>query len=225
MSEIQRRKSQRLASALQALTSDLDIQAMETEVDENVTASDMTPQDYMSQDPRGYGDNGQDAAKQYLGQDQDQADFQAAIAELEDVSDCEDGQCDASEDEEDEDFEAAFAAAMAQEDEIEEAEQEEIEQGSIEQGDPGVDEFGSQMTYDTDNVRQLGSDYGVDFDGDEELQETIRAVPGRTQKQAKIKKLIARIQNVANHLERTGRKKLAYRLDIVCNNLESKYLK
>ena len=105
------------------------------------------------------------------------------------------------------------------------AEQEEnAETASIIQGDPGVKEVGSQATYDTANVRDLGSDYGVDFDGDQNLQDSIRNVPGRAEKQARIKKLIARIENVANELEATGRKSLAYRLDVVCNHLEAKYL-
>ena len=95
---------------------------------------------------------------------------------------------------------------------------------SILQGDPGVDEVCSQSTYDTDEVRELGSDYGVDFNGDQDLQDSIRQIPGRAEKQAKIKKLIARIENVANEFEATGRKSLAYRLDVICNNLEAKYL-
>ena len=225
MSTIQRRNSQRLASALEALTSDLDmdVTASEVETDENIVSAGLSPQEYMRQDGRDYGDNGEQAAMQYLGQDEDDQDFKAAIAQLEDASDCEQQ---TTESEDDQDFQAAFAQAMeeaVQEDEVQESEQEEVEQASIEQGDPGVDDFGSEETFDTDNVRQLGSDYGVDFDGDEDLQDTIRNVPGRTQKQAKIKKLIARIENVANHLEKTGRKKLAYRLDVVCNNLEAKY--
>ena len=192
MATIQRRNSQRLASALQALTADLDVDAteMQVETNENIKSGSKTPKEYMDQDGRGYGDNSEDAAKQYLGEDYE--DFQSAIKQLQSSS------------------------------ELEEAE-DDVQEASIQQGDPGVDQFGSQSTFDSQDVRDLGQDYGIDFDGDEDLESTIRNIPGRKQKQAKIKKIIARIENIANYLQKTGNKRFAYRLDIVCNNLEKKY--
>ena len=208
MSITQRRSSQRLASTLDALSADLDFEATEVEVetDENVSAGEMSPQEYWEGKAKG------DEAIQLLGQDQE---LQQAIEDLEQVTagDDEDGVQQAEED----DFEQAFQAAMAEDEEQETT-------ASILQGDPGVDEVGSQSTYDTDEVRELGSDYGVDFNGDQDLQDSIRQIPGRAEKQARIKKLIARIENVANEFEATGRKSLAYRLDVICNNLEAKYL-
>ena len=189
MSITKRRNSQRLASTLDALSSDLDFEATEVEVatDENISAGEKTPDEYWEGKAKG------DEAIQLLGQNQEKNQ------------------------EADDDFEQAFQAAMAEQ-------EENAETASIIQGDPGVKEVGSQATYDTANVRDLGSDYGVDFDGDQNLQDSIRNVPGRAEKQARIKKLIARIENVANELEATGRKSLAYRLDVVCNHLEAKYL-
>ena len=215
MSIKQRRNSQRLASTLDALSADLDFEATELEVetDENISAGEKTPQEYWEGKAKG------DQAIQLLGQDQEE---QKEAQEVQEVQQAEDEEQTAEADQEfdDEDFEAAFQAAMAEQDqEVEEKD------ASILQGDPGVDEVGSQSTFDTDEVRGLGSDYGVDFDGDQALQDSIRNVPGRAEKQARIKKLIARIENVANELQATGRKSLAYRLDIVCNNLQAKYLK
>ena len=208
MSITQRRSSQRLASTLDALSADLDFEATELEVetDENISAGEMSPQEYWEGKAKG------DEAIQLLGQDQE---LQDAIEDLEQVT-AGDDEDDVQQAEED-DFEQAFQAAMAEDEEQETT-------ASILQGDPGVDEVGSQSTYDTDEVRGLGSDYGVDFNGDEDLQDSIRQIPGRAEKQARIKKLIARIENVANEFEATGRKSLAYRLDIICNNLEAKYL-
>lgn len=209
MSITQRRNSQRLASTLDALSADLDFQATEVEVetDENITTGDKTPQEYWEGKAKG------DQAIQLLGQG-DEQEIQQAISDLEQVTadECEDVQ-----QAEEDDFDKAFAAAMAEDDEQETT-------ASILQGDPGVDEVGSQSTFDTDEVRGLGSDYGVDFNGDQDLQDSIRQIPGRAEKQARIKKLIARIENVANQFEATGRKSLAYRLDVICNNLEAKYL-
>ena len=208
MSITQRRSSQRLASTLDALSADLDFEATELEVetDENISAGEMSPQEYWEGKAKG------DEAIQLLGQDQE---LQDAIEDLEQVTAV------AEEDDvqqaEEDDFEQAFQAAMAEDEEQETT-------ASILQGDPGVDEVGSQSTYDTDEVRELGSDYGVDFNGDQDLQDSIRQIPGRAEKQARIKKLIARIENVANEFEATGRKSLAYRLDVICNNLEAKYL-
>ena len=208
MSITQRRSSQRLASTLDALSADLDFEATEVEVetDENISAGEMSPQEYWEGKAKG------DEAIQLLGQDQE---LQDAIEDLEQVT-AGDDEDDVQQAEED-DFEQAFQAAMAEDEEQETT-------ASILQGDPGVDEVGSQSTYDTDEVRELGSDYGVDFNGDQDLQDSIRQIPGRAEKQAKIKKLIARIENVANEFEATGRKSLAYRLDVICNNLEAKYL-
>lgn len=208
MSITQRRSSQRLASTLDALSDDLDFEATEVEVetDENISAGEMSPQEYWEGKAKG------DEAIQLLGQDQE---LQQAIEDLEQVT-AGDDEDDVQQAEED-DFEQAFQAAMAEDEEQETT-------ASILQGDPGVDEVGSQSTYDTDEVRELGSDYGVDFNGDQDLQDSIRQIPGRAEKQARIKKLIARIENVANEFEATGRKSLAYRLDIICNNLEAKYL-
>ena len=208
MSITQRRSSQRLASTLDALSADLDFEATEVEVetDENISAGEMSPQEYWEGKAKG------DEAIQLLGQDQE---LQQAIEDLEQVT-AGDDEDDVQQAEED-DFEQAFQAAMAEDEEQETT-------ASILQGDPGVDEVGSQSTYDTDEVRGLGSDYGVDFNGDQDLQDSIRQIPGRAEKQARIKKLIARIENVANEFEATGRKSLAYRLDIICNNLEAKYL-
>ena len=208
MSITQRRSSQRLASTLDALSADLDFEATEVEVetDENISAGEMSPQEYWEGKAKG------DEAIQLLGQDQE---LQQAIEDLEQVT-AGDDEDDVQQAEED-DFEQAFQAAMAEDEEQETT-------ASILQGDPGVDEVGSQSTYDTDEVRELGSDYGVDFNGDQDLQDSIRQIPGRAEKQARIKKLIARIENVANEFEATGRKSLAYRLDIICNNLEAKYL-
>ena len=208
MSITQRRSSQRLASTLDALSADLDFEATELEVetDENISAGEMSPQEYWEGKAKG------DEAIQLLGQDQE---LQDAIEDLEQVT-AGDDEDDVQQAEED-DFEQAFQAAMAEDEEQETT-------ASILQGDPGVDEVGSQSTYDTDEVRGLGSDYGVDFNGDQDLQDSIRQIPGRAEKQARIKKLIARIENVANEFEATGRKSLAYRLDIICNNLEAKYL-
>ena len=208
MSITQRRSSQRLASTLDALSADLDFEATEVEVetDENISAGEMSPQEYWEGKAKG------DDAIQLLGQDQE---LQQAIEDLEQVT-AGDDEDDVQQAEED-DFEQAFQAAMAEDEEQETT-------ASILQGDPGVDEVGSQSTYDTDEVRELGSDYGVDFNGDQDLQDSIRQIPGRAEKQARIKKLIARIENVANEFEATGRKSLAYRLDIICNNLEAKYL-
>lgn len=191
MSITKRRNSQRLASTLDALSSDLDFEATEVEVetDENISAGETTPDEYWEGKAKG------DEAIQLLGQNQENT----------------------QESEEDEDFEQAFQAAMAEQ-------EEQAETASIMQGDPGVKEVGSQATFDTSEVRDLGSGHGVDFDGDQDLQDSIRNVPGRAEKQARIKKLIARIENVANELEATGRKSLAYRLDVVCNHLEEKYL-
>ena len=188
MSITQRRSSQRLASTLDALSADLDFEATEVEVetDENISAGEMSPQEYWEGKAKG--------DEVTAGDDED--DVQQA---------------------EEDDFEQAFQAAMAEDEEQETT-------ASILQGDPGVDEVGSQSTYDTDEVRELGSDYGVDFNGDQDLQDSIRQIPGRAEKQARIKKLIARIENVANEFEATGRKSLAYRLDVICNNLEAKYL-
>lgn len=208
MSITQRRSSQRLASTLDALSADLDFEATELEVetDENISAGEMSPQEYWEGKAKG------DEAIQLLGQDQE---LQDAIEDLEQVT-AGDDEDDVQQAEED-DFEQAFQAAMAEDEEQETT-------ASILQGDPGVDEVGSQSTYDTDEVRGLGSDYGVDFNGDQDLQDSIRQIPGRAEKQARIKKLIARIENVANEFEATGRKSLAYRLDVICNNLEAKYL-
>lgn len=208
MSITQRRSSQRLASTLDALSADLDFEATEVEVetDENISAGEMSPQEYWEGKAKG------DEAIQLLGQDQE---LQDAIEDLEQVTAGDDE--DDVQQAEDDDFEQAFQAAMAEDEEQETT-------ASILQGDPGVDEVGSQSTYDTDEVRELGSDYGVDFNGDQDLQDSIRQIPGRTEKQARIKKLIARIENVANEFEATGRKSLAYRLDVICNNLEAKYL-
>lgn len=208
MSITQRRSSQRLASTLDALSADLDFEATELEVetDENISAGEMSPQEYWEGKAKG------DEAIQLLGQDQE---LQDAIEDLEQVT-AGDDEDDVQQAEED-DFEQAFQAAMAEDEEQETT-------ASILQGDPGVDEVGSQSTYDTDEVRELGSDYGVDFNGDQDLQDSIRQIPGRAEKQARIKKLIARIENVANEFEATGRKSLAYRLDVICNNLEAKYL-
>lgn len=208
MSITQRRSSQRLASTLDALSADLDFEATEVEVetDENISAGEMSPQEYWEGKAKG------DEAIQLLGQDQE---LQDAIEDLEQVT-AGDDEDDVQQAEED-DFEQAFQAAMAEDEEQETT-------ASILQGDPGVDEVGSQSTYDTDEVRELGSDYGVDFNGDQDLQNSIRQIPGRAEKQARIKKLIARIENVANEFEATGRKSLAYRLDVICNNLEAKYL-
>ena len=208
MSITQRRSSQRLASTLDALSADLDFEATEVEVetDENISAGEMSPQEYWEGKAKG------DEAIQLLGQDQE---LQDAIEDLEQVTAGDDE--DDVQQAEDDDFEQAFQAAMAEDEEQETT-------ASILQGDPGVDEVGSQSTYDTDEVRGLGSDYGVDFNGDQDLQDSIRQIPGRTEKQARIKKLIARIENVANEFEATGRKSLAYRLDVICNNLEAKYL-
>lgn len=208
MSITQRRSSQRLASTLDALSADLDFEATEVEVetDENISAGEMSPQEYWEGKAKG------DEAIQLLGQDQE---LQDAIEDLEQVT-AGDDEDDVQQAEED-DFEQAFQAAMAEDEEQETT-------ASILQGDPGVDEVGSQSTYDTDEVRELGSDYGVDFNGDQDLQDSIRQIPGRAEKQARIKKLIARIENVANEFEATGRKSLAYRLDVICNNLEAKYL-
>lgn len=208
MSITQRRSSQRLASTLDALSADLDFEATEVEVetDENISAGEMSPQEYWEGKAKG------DEAIQLLGQDQE---LQSAIEDLEQVT-AGDDEDDVQQAEED-DFEQAFQAAMAEDEEQETT-------ASILQGDPGVDEVGSQSTYDTDEVRELGSDYGVDFNGDQDLQDSIRQIPGRAEKQARIKKLIARIENVANEFEATGRKSLAYRLDVICNNLEAKYL-
>lgn len=208
MSITQRRSSQRLASTLDALSADLDFEATEVEVetDENISAGEMSPQEYWEGKAKG------DEAIQLLGQDQE---LQQAIEDLEQVT-AGDDEDDVQQAEED-DFEQAFQAAMAEDEEQETT-------ASILQGDPGVDEVGSQSTYDTDEVRELGSDYGVDFNGDQDLQDSIRQIPGRAEKQARIKKLIARIENVANEFEATGRKSLAYRLDVICNNLEAKYL-
>ena len=208
MSITQRRSSQRLASTLDALSADLDFEATEVEVetDENISAGEMSPQEYWEGKAKG------DEAIQLLGQDQE---LQQAIEDLEQVT-AGDDEDDVQQAEED-DFEQAFQAAMAEDEEQETT-------ASILQGDPGVDEVGSQSTYDTDEVRGLGSDYGVDFNGDQDLQDSIRQIPGRAEKQARIKKLIARIENVANEFEATGRKSLAYRLDVICNNLEAKYL-
>ena len=208
MSITQRRSSQRLASTLDALSADLDFEATEVEVetDENISAGEMSPQEYWEGKAKG------DEAIQLLGQDQE---LQDAIEDLEQVT-AGDDEDDVQQAEED-DFEQAFQAAMAEDEEQETT-------ASILQGDPGVDEVGSQSTYDTDEVRGLGSDYGVDFNGDQDLQDSIRQIPGRAEKQARIKKLIARIENVANEFEATGRKSLAYRLDVICNNLEAKYL-
>ena len=205
MSTIHRRNSQRLASALDALTSDLDITASEVEVNENIAS--MTPEEYVKQDVQG---RDYDPIA-YLGEEDEEKPAEEGEEEVEEV-----------EDDEDDDFQAAFRQAMSEAEEDEE--DEDNRQGEILQGDPGVDEVGSQATYDTEDVVKLGPDYGVDFDGDDRLQD-IRNVPGRSQKQARIKKLIARIERAANHLENDGRKKLslAYRLDIVCNNLQKKY--
>ena len=210
MSITQRRSSQRLASTLDALSADLDFEAtgVEVETDENIHAGEMSPQEYWEGKAKG------DEAIQLLGQNDNE--LQDAIEDLEKVTTTNAGEDDVQQTEDD-DFEQAFQAAMA------EAGEQEIT-ASILQGDPGVDEVGSQSTYDTDEVRELGSDYGVDFNGDQDLQDSIRQIPGRAEKQAKIKKLIARIENVANEFEATGRKSLAYRLDIICNNLEAKYL-
>lgn len=200
MSITQRRKSVRLASTIDALTNDLDdIEAtgVQTETQENISAGEMSPDEYWDGKAKG------DQAIQLLGQEED-----VESSEQEDIEGA---------DQKDE-FDKAFNAAMAQDD------QEETEESSIQEGDPGVEEFGSEATKDTSAVRDLGSDAGVDFDGDENLEESIRNVPGRAEKQAKIKKLIARIENVADVFENSGRKALAYRLDVVCNYLEAKYL-
>ena len=207
MSITQRRNSQRLASTLDALSADLDFEATEVEVetDENISAGEKSPQEYWEGKAKG------DEAIQLLGQDQE---IQEAVTELEETTAGEEEDVQQAEDYE---FEQAFQAAMAEDDE-------QGETASILQGDPGVDEVGSQATFDTDEVRSLGSDYGVDFNGDQDLQDSIRQIPGRAEREAKIKKLIARIENVANEFEATGRKSLAYRLDVICNNLEAKYL-
>lgn len=199
MSMKQRRKSAHLTSTLASCTEDLDIAVagIETETDENISAGEKTPDEYWEGKAKG------DEAIQLLGQDQE------VQAQEEDTT-----EQSAQQDE----FDKAFDAAMAQEDDEDDV------QSSIQEGDPGVDQFGSEATKDTSAVRDLGSDAGVDFDGDERLEKTIRDVPGRTERQAKIKSLVARIQNVANVFEKSGRKALAYRLDVICNYLEAKYL-
>ena len=176
MSLIQRRNSQRLAHTLEALTEDLEVESVQTEVDENVDAT--TPQEYWGDKAKG------DQAIQLMGE------------QAEEVS------------------EESFDQTQDEDDVT-------TEQDSIMQGDPGVEEFGSQLTNDSDDCEKL--DF-VPFDGDEAKEDTIRAVPGRAEKQARIKKLIARIEKVADKCERIGKKSLAYRLDIVCNNLQAKYL-
>lgn len=212
MSITQRRNSQRLASTLDALSADLDFYAteVEAETDENISLGGTAQEYYKRSEP--YSQLDAEARVQVLGQG-GEPEIQQAISDLEQAT--VDG-CEAVQQAGD-DFDQAFAAAMAED-------YENGATGSILQGDPGVDEVGSQSTFDTDEVRGLGSDYGVDFNGDQDLQDSIRQIPGRSEKQAKIKKLIARIENVANQFEATGRKSLAYRLDVICNNLEAKYL-
>lgn len=92
---------------------------------------------------------------------------------------------------------------------------------NVMQGQPGVEQFGSEATGDTSEVRDLGSDYGVDFDGDDDLEDSIRDVPNRDEK---IRLTIAKLQRIANYLEKNGHTKLAYRIDVVCNNLEKYHL-
>ena len=184
---MQRRRSQRLASALDALENDLQVMQIKTQTEQDIQAK-KTLDEY-------WGTLVQDEEEKVL-----------LLGEQEEVTEAEQEE-----------------VTEACEEEVTEAEQEEGDtiKANIEQGNPGVEQFGSEATGDTDEVRQLGEDYGVTFDGDQALEDSIRQIPNRDEK---IRITIAKLQKIANYLEKNGHTKLAYRIDVVCNNLEKYHL-
>lgn len=160
---MQRRRSQRLASALDALENDLQVMQIKTQTEQDIQAK-KTLDEY-------WGTLVQDEEEKVLLLGQEEQKKQAV--------------------------------------------------SNVLQGQPGVEQFGSEATGDTSEVRQLGEDYGVTFDGDQALEDSIRQIPNRDEK---IRITIAKLQKIANYLEKNGHTKLAYRIDVVCNNLEKYHL-
>lgn len=217
----QRRSSQRLASVLEAMTSDLEgfnEVEVSTETEEALINSDEADAlaDYVERDVD-WKNLSKEEQLQMIGDEDDEieededeeVDFDDELDELEDVID------ESGEDDEVFSFEDDEIKEFKEDDEIEAAIEDEIGNETNGNG-PGGDRSVSLE-------KELVGGGNVEFDKEDEYEDSIRNVV--TARKARVASIVAKLDNIADRLEKAGNKKLAYRVDVVSDKLEKEYLK
>ena len=210
----QRRSSQRLASVLEAMTSDLDdfnTTEVSTETEEDIVGAGMAEDlaDYAEQD-LDWKDLTEEEQMQMIG---DEEEVEEELEEDEEIEeDLED-----LEDEVEEDDEEIKEELDDIEEEVEEKEaaiEDEIGNQTV-SGGPGGDRSLSLE-------KQTVGEGNVEFEKEDEYEESIRNVVNA--RKARVASIVAKLDNIADRLERQGNKKVAYRIDLVSDRLEKEYL-
>ena len=244
----QRRNSQRLASVLDAMTEDLDFNTKEvsSELEEDVAQICSSIEDVANycKDAEGWKDlSEEDKIQMVCGGDDEEDEEDEAEAGFSESDEDEFESCEFADEDEDEFESCEFADE--DEDEFESCEfaddEEEIEEDDEEEEtteasevEPGIeDTIGNEMTGGSpggdrslSKEKELIGDGNSKFDNDENYEDSIRNVVAA--RKAKIKSFIARLDAAATELESTGSKTgiaLAYKLDMISDKLEKKYLK
>ncbi len=245
----QRRNSQRLASVLDAMTEDLDFNTKEvsSELEEDVAQICSSIEDVANycKDAEGWKDLSEEDKIQMVcgGDGDDDAEEDEAEAgfseseEDEDIESCEfadedEEACEFADDNEEDEFESYEFAD--EDEEVEEDGDDEEETTEASEVEPGIeDTIGNEMTggnpggdRSLSKEKELIGDGNSKFDSDENYEDSIRNVVAA--RKAKIKSFIARLDAAASELENTGSKTgiaLAYKLDMISDKLEKKYLK
>lgn len=245
----QRRNSQRLASVLDAMTEDLDFNTKEvsSELEEDVAQICSSIEDVANycKDAEGWKDlSKEDQIQMVCGGDDEEDEAEAGFSESEEDEEIE--ACDFAE--EDEDIEESCEFAEDDDEEFESCEfaeddEEEVEEAGDDEEDdtteasevePGIeDTIGNEVTggnpggdRSLSKEKELIGEGNSKFDNDECYEDSIRNVVAA--RKAKIKSFIARLEAAASELEATGSKTgiaLAYKLDMISDKLENKYLK
>ena len=229
----QRRNSQRLASVLDAMTEDLDFNTKEvsSELEEDVAQICSSIEDVANycKDAEGWKDlSEEDKIQMVCGGDdaeEDEAEDGFSESEEDEFESCEFA------DEDEDEFESCEFADDEEEIEEDDDEEETTEASEVE---PGIeDTIGNEMTGGSpggdrslSKEKELIGDGNSKFDNDENYEDSIRNVVAA--RKAKIKSFIARLDAAATELESTGSKTgiaLAYKLDMISDKLEKKYLK
>ena len=231
----QRRNSQRLASVLDAMTEDLDFNTKEvsSELEEDVAQICSSIEDVANycKDAEGWKDlSEEDKIQMVCGGDDEEDEEDEAEAGFSESEEDEFESCEFADEDEDE-FESCEFADDEEEIEEDDEEEETTEASEVE---PGIeDTIGNEMTGGSpggdrslSKEKELIGDGNSKFDNDENYEDSIRNVVAA--RKAKIKSFIARLDAAATELESTGSKTgiaLAYKLDMISDKLEKKYLK